>query len=344
MEPMAAPSKNRPSQPGQVRAWLQLMRIANLPTAVSNVAAGAALVSPGINYPVSWYDITLFAVAVCISALLYTSGMILNDACDAEADAIERPNRPIPSGVIRRETAFKVGFGLMLFAIAVPAILSVYQLIAEAKNVAPLVSLLTLGIALSACIVLYDGPLKRTWLGAPTMGCCRTLNILLGTVSSIYFFGWYSPALSQARFAYPLSIGLFVTGITLLARSETKHQQSRIWLAIGSLMMLIALGMLATLNTVKTDWLKPETHLVTRQAYWAMLAIIAFPIVRRLILAVQKADPPTVGAAIGTSLSSLIFLDATVCFLVRPDKPIYAGAVASLIIPVMILRRFSAQT
>ena len=108
--------------------------------------------------------------------------------------------------------------------------------------------------------------------------------------------------------------------------------------------MLIALGILATLNTVKEEWLKQEIHSITRQAYWAMLAIIAFPIVRRLILAVQKADPPTVGAAIGTSLSSLIFFDAAVCFLVRPDQPIYAGVVASLIIPVMILKRFSAQT
>jgi hypothetical protein len=75
-----------------------------------------------------------------------------------------------------------------------------------------------------------------------------------------------------------------------------------------------------------------------------MLAIIVFPVVQRLIVAVRTATPQAVGPAIGTSLTSLIFLDAAVCFLVRPDQPLYAGAVALLIIPVMILRRFSAQT
>ena len=35
------------------------------------------------------------------SVLMYWSGMALNDWADREADAVERPERPIPSGRVR---------------------------------------------------------------------------------------------------------------------------------------------------------------------------------------------------------------------------------------------------
>ena len=321
------------------------MRIANLPTAISNVAAGLFLALPPFQFQANSIDIQMLIAAVFVSASLYVSGMILNDAFDAKVDTVERPNRPIPSGRIDQKTAFKVGFGMIVLAITIPAILLLREVITGVNGRATsLLGLLETSVVLAICVVLYDGPLKKTWLAAPLMGCCRTLNVLLGVFATTRsdLLLWHS-ATAQPWFAYAFLIGLLVAGVTLLARSETKTRQSRLWLAVGAATMLVALTSLFRLPHF-VHYALEIPYLTTKQAYWAMLAIIAFPIVRRLIVAVRTAPPQTVGPAIGTSLSSLIFLDAAVCFLVRPDQPLYAGAVALLIIPVMLLRRFSAQT
>lgn len=334
---MAEPSTTLPSQ---IRAWLQLARIANLPTATANVAAGAILPTAFDGTWNGWLTTKLVVIASIMSAFLYTSGMILNDAFDTHIDSVERPDRPIPSGRITRSAAFKAGYGLMGFAIAAPIVLLLFQMATgTTQHVNTLLGLSGTSILLAGCIVLYNGPLKRTWLAAPAMGTCRTLNILLGAsiTAPNYSSQWFSSFYNQSWFWYSLSIGLFVAGITLLARSETKQKQSRLWLGIGATTMLAALCLLAS-------HIPKGTTLTVKQVHWAMLAIIAFPIVRRLIVAVKTAKPPLVGAAIVASLSGLIFLDAAVCFLARPDQPLYAGAVALLIVPVMILRRFSAQT
>ena len=337
MGPMAELSTTHPSQ---IRAWLQLMRIANLPTAISNVAAGAILPTAVHGTWNGWFTTKLVVMATIMSAFLYTSGMILNDAFDAHVDSVERPNRPIPSGRIPRATALKAGYSLMGFAIAAPIALLLFQMATDAmQHLNTLLGLSSISILLAGFIILYNGPLKRTWLAAPAMGTCRALNILLGAsiTAPDYSSQWYSSFYDQSWFWYSLSIGLFVCGITLLARSESKQKQSRLWLGIGATTMLAAVWMLAS-------HIPKGTALTVKQVYWAMLSIIAFPIVRRLFVAVKTAKPPLVGAAIVASLSSLIFLDAAVCFLVRPDQPLYAGAVALLIVPLMILRKFSAQT
>ena len=348
---MAEPSTSHPPEPSgsrcpRIRAWLQLMRIANLPTAVSNVAAGAALATwINVDGP-PLFDLTLFLIAVTASTCLYTSGMILNDAFDADVDAIERPKRPIPSGRINRSTAFTVGFSLIVIAIAAPtACLACWTLLNFEHTLQPLLGMIGTIVMLSVCIVLYNGPLKRTWLASPTMGSCRTLNIWLGTFTAVSLHqpSWLAAHFDQRWFLYSMSIGLFVTGITLLARSETKRQQSRLWLAIGAATMLIALGLLALLPLYDSH-IPRQTYVMVKQAYWSMLGMITFPTVYRLVTAVRQATPSAVGRSIVTSLGSLIFLDAAVCFLEHPDQPLYAGGVALLIVPVIILRRFSAQT
>ena len=42
----------------------------------------------------------------------YLGGMYLNDAFDAEIDAAERPERPIPSGQVSARLIFHLGFGI----------------------------------------------------------------------------------------------------------------------------------------------------------------------------------------------------------------------------------------
>jgi 4-hydroxybenzoate polyprenyltransferase len=73
--------------------YLKIGRVSNLPTVWTNVLAGAFLSGHAA-------DVTTLLWVMLAITLFYTGGMYLNDAFDADIDARERPNRPIPSGQI----------------------------------------------------------------------------------------------------------------------------------------------------------------------------------------------------------------------------------------------------
>ena len=94
-------------KPGfDLEAWLQLLRVPAVPSAITNILAGYLIVNR------SWQPTFEFASLVVCSCLLYMSGMVLNDWCDAEKDKTSRSNRPIPSGRISRFDALKCYIGL----------------------------------------------------------------------------------------------------------------------------------------------------------------------------------------------------------------------------------------
>lgn len=317
------------------------MRIANLPTAISNVAAGA-LLSKNV-----WRDVPLGQL-IFASALMYCGGMILNDAFDADEDAVTKPDRPIPQNSVSRKAAFSAGLGMLLLGIAVVLTAS-FSIVRDGMSggMDPnLKAVLTVTLALPIAILLYNGPLKKTWLAPFLMGGCRTLNVLLGGAGGFIILWSASGFNFNPRLLwYASAIGLYVTGITLLARRESDPSLSRLRLGLSTAVIIAGLTAVAF-----TGWMPRHSNSQfvafseVQKAYTVCIALIALPIVSRLAIAVRTATPQSVGAAVVTSLSSLIFLDAAVCFLVRPDQPFYAGTVALLIVPVMILRRFSAQT
>ena len=92
-----------------IRDYAELARVSNLPTTFTNVLVGCAIGSFGLpprgtgglgDFP--WIKLPVVWLAI---ACLYTAGMALNDVIDAPIDAMERPNRPIPSGRISRRAA-----------------------------------------------------------------------------------------------------------------------------------------------------------------------------------------------------------------------------------------------
>ncbi|MEM1444595.1 MAG: UbiA family prenyltransferase [Planctomycetota bacterium] len=115
----------------RLRAWLELTRCSNLPTVWSNVAAGiawgvhasslahaedrAAVVLRPV--PDLWTVVNSAFVLIVAGSLLYTAGMVLNDAFDAKIDAKERPSRPIPSGRVSRRTAFTAGLAMLALGV-----------------------------------------------------------------------------------------------------------------------------------------------------------------------------------------------------------------------------------
>jgi 4-hydroxybenzoate polyprenyltransferase len=69
-------------------AWLQLMRLPNVFTAMADVAMGFWFTHESLS-PLGQLVLLLIS-----SSCLYTCGMILNDVYDLEQDRRERPNFP----------------------------------------------------------------------------------------------------------------------------------------------------------------------------------------------------------------------------------------------------------
>lgn len=321
----------------KIRPWLRLTRIANLPTTVSNIAAGYCLGAIGtdLNHEDFWQQ---FISLTMISCCLYSAGMILNDAFDADIDAIERPNRPIPAGEISRSTALMTGFALLLIPIAVFVPMEIAW-----KNGPGIGTIVA--IVLAFAIVAYNRILKKTALAPLVMGLCRTLNIILGASFGMTIL--WSPTrieFNQPLFAYAILIGIYIASVTAFARGEAADYPNRKRLAAAAFAITGSLGAIASLPFFIKAHGDSLRSIQPSIRYVLIVTLIGLPIIRRLWIVTRTLAAADIGAAIVTSLSSLIFLDAAVCFLARPTEPIYAMLVASLIVPVMLLRRVSSQT
>src|SRR5205814_1426336 len=90
-------------------------------------------------------------------------------------------------------------------------------------------------IAMIGAILLYDGWLKRTWMGPVSMGACRFLNVMLGLAVS-GTLAW--PA--GAHLA--LIVGLYIVGVTWFARTEAR-MSNRATLTAAAAVILAALAL-----------------------------------------------------------------------------------------------------
>ena len=123
------------------------------------------------------------------------------------------PERPIPSGRVSLVAARRIGWLLLAAGMAMAWIVS--ALVGELRPG-------LVGTLLAACVVLYDVGLKRTPLGPAAMGACRMLNVLLGM----------SIVAGDFRIEYFLaagSIGIYVMGLTLMAKGEARSSDRRDW-------------------------------------------------------------------------------------------------------------------
>ena len=86
----------------KITGYLRLMRPANIVTAVADILAGIAIAS---SLQFSRPDISLVILLALSTACLYGGGVVMNDVFDAGLDSVERPERPIPSGLIQKSHA-----------------------------------------------------------------------------------------------------------------------------------------------------------------------------------------------------------------------------------------------
>lgn len=189
--------------------YLRLGRVSNLPTVWTNVAAGAVLSGAPL------YTGTMAALLVALS-LFYVGGMYLNDAFDREIDARERPERPIPSGLVSARTVFTIGFGMLALAIVILGVA------AWGGRWAGTGRAVASGAALAAAIIYYDVVHKRDPLSPLIMGLCRLLIYV--TAALVVSGRIATPVLAGAA-----ALLCYLIGLTYVAKQENLARFRNAW-------------------------------------------------------------------------------------------------------------------
>jgi 4-hydroxybenzoate polyprenyltransferase len=180
-----------------LRTALRLGRVSNLPTVWTNVMAGLALNGGAL-------DPRVIAIVGVATSLFYVAGMYLNDAFDWRWDAQHRPERPIPSGEISARAVFVAGFGMMAVGLVLLAL--------GPGHPAPFFG----GLALGACIVIYDVSHKKNPLAPVVMGLCRVAVYVIAALA-------VAPHLASAVYLGGALQLAYLVALTLVARHETKN-------------------------------------------------------------------------------------------------------------------------
>ncbi|MBA2540728.1 MAG: UbiA family prenyltransferase [Deltaproteobacteria bacterium] len=273
---------------------LRLGRVSNLPTVTTNVLAALAL-SGAAAAP--W---TIAVICLGIS-LLYLAGMFLNDAFDRTIDAIERPERPIPSGQVSAADVFGAGFALMAFGILAIAGVA----LATGAGWWPIAS----AIGLAALIVYYDMRHKANPFAPLVMGLCR-----VGAYTTAALAGGAS--LDESLIIGCGLLLAYLIGLSFIARHENTSKLTQLW----PLAFLI----------VPFVVLQPAGGGPWMFAIYLMFAGWT----GRCLWLVWKRNFRT---AVGGLIAGISLLDAL--FVIRGDQPVLAGVACGAFLLTTILQR-----
>ena len=192
------------------RSYLLLARVSNVPTIWSNVLAGITVA--GVRP-----DAAMYVQLSLAASSFYIGGMFLNDAFDAEVDARQRPERPVPAGDVSRRETFIIG-GLLLTA-------GLLLLPHEGET-------WLAGAALAAAILFYDYRHKGDALAPLVMGVCRGLVYCLAAAAVGRVGG---TVLMAAAF-----LTAYVTALTVVAKLAGANARWLVPLLIAAISLVDA--------------------------------------------------------------------------------------------------------
>lgn len=281
------------------------MRPANIVTAFADILAGYSaaggfiFISEGAlsftHAGLGWLLISTFG--------LYGGGVVFNDVFDAELDAGERPERPIPSGRASKAGAIAAGAVLLLIGV-----FTAFQVNRYAG---------LLAIAIAGGALLYDYWAKHSVLWGPLfMGGCRGGNLLLGcsiipaSISSLWF-------LALLPIAY-------IGSITLVSQGEVHGGDKKS--GLGALGLII----LVTICLVLLGFL-PGYHVWTASLFITLFAVMVIPPFWK---AAFQPEPLFIKKAIRRGVLSLILLNAA---LAAGFGGFLAGVIVAILLPLSLL-------
>ncbi|MFC4588523.1 SCO3242 family prenyltransferase [Sphaerisporangium corydalis] len=264
----------------------------DLATLAELVRAPAALTVPGDTAAGGAASPGLALSSVC----LYWAGMALNDYADRDLDAVERPERPIPSGRVRPGQALGLAAGLTLAGLAVAA----------KAGGRPALGMAT---ALAAVVWSYDLALKATPAGPLAMAAARGLDVLLGGASG--------GGPRRDRLLAAGAVAAHTYGVTALSRGEvTGGSAARSATALTATAVASALAC-AHVSSVTSRAAGPGAPAaggvslaVRRAAGFGLTAVYAALVGRAQLAAARHPDAGRTRAAVGQSILGVLPLQA----------------------------------
>lgn len=298
-----------------LRAYAELMRVANVLTAISNVWMGMIFATGGLP---GW-----IAVGISLaSGFIYLGGMVLNDVFDAEVDARERPERPIPSGRVALSTARLLGWSLLA-----AGFVAAWATARFTPTTAPGV----IAVVLIAAVVGYNRGLKQSAWGPAVMGACRLLNVLMGLVVASTQIAWYALPL-DVNTTPAIAMGIYIWAVSWFARSEATESRKGV-LSVAAAGTLIGILLFASIPFGRDE---VRDRLLLEPIGWIVLwIVVGGSILRRMVVAILQPTPAKVQKAVGNALLSIIAIDAAVCLGFA--QPYWACAVLALLAPAVLL-------
>jgi 4-hydroxybenzoate polyprenyltransferase len=261
---------------GKLRAFLELTRPANVITALTDILAGMAIV--GFTFGWKNYQISSLTFLCMSSMCLYAGGVVFNDIFDRNLDAIERPERALPSGRIGLKQAILGGILLLILGITLAFLQSRLSGIIASFIV--------------VLVILYDKFSKHNaFFGPFNMGLCRAFNLMLGM--SVY-------ELEIIEFGELLVVPLiYIFAITLVSRGEVHGSRPwPLWIA-GILFISVQLAQLNfALEHDKLVFILP------------FIGFHAYLLYVPLFKAIKHPIGPNIGKTVKAGVLSLIIMNA----------------------------------
>ncbi len=278
-----------------LRDALILGRVSNLPTVWTNTLVGLALAGGAAG------GARALPLLLALS-LFYLGGMYLNDAFDAARDAVERPERPVPSGRVGRGTVFALGFAMLGGGLAVLLWLG----LAGGAGYWPAAS----GLALAAAILFYDWHHKNNPLSPLVMGLCRVLVYVTAGLS-------VAVPLPATLWLAAGALLCYLIGLTYIAKQENLGRVANLW-PLGFLAAPLAYGavLIADQPGAALPWLALVAW--TAMALWFL----------------RRRGPGDIPRAVVSLLAGICLLDAVL--IAGAGAPALA-AIAFLGFPVTVV-------
>ncbi len=174
--------------------------------------------------------IDLNLIYVSIAALIMLSaGNAINDYCDYKIDLINKPNRPLPSGRLKRQNALVFAIILIGISITLGALINIYAL--------------CIAILVSGMLVCYAFWLKRT----PIYG-----NITVSTLTGITFISGGVAIGSIQGTIIPAIFAFLFTGAREIVKDledtegDQEHQVNTLAIQNPRFAVLLALGFMSS--------------------------------------------------------------------------------------------------
>ena len=295
----------------RIRAFLELARPANVITAFADILAGfaAAGAMTGLLFGQGNAPVEELVLLLLATAGLYAGGVVFNDVFDADLDARERPERPIPSGRATRAQAAVFGSVLLVGGIAAAACVSLSSFFIAA--------------AVACCALGYDAAAKHHAIAGPiSMGLCRGGNLLLGAsaVSGMPATLWFLALVPVA----------YVGAIVVISRGEVHGSRKR-----PILFAMLVTGVVCA--ALLSLGFRPDYRILDALPFLLFFAFLVLPSFRR---AAADPSPAHIRRAVKAGVLALVALDAT---LAAGFGTWIAGLIVLALLPLSILvaRRFA---